>query len=209
MTSETENEAPRVVTPKIDVVFPASGGPVPLDHGYALFGALAGHLGDLHGAEWLAVAPLHGVPRGEGMIALRSGHGALRLRIAPERIANVLSLAGASLDVRGASVLLGASREYVLKPAPTLSARAVVIKGFMEEAPMREAVERQLTALNVRARVEVKRRRVLTIAGKRVVGFGVVLYELDADASLRVQYAGVGGRQRFGCGVFTVPPVPR
>jgi hypothetical protein len=42
----------------------------------------------------------------------------------------------------------------------------------------------------------------VTIAGDKVVGFETVLHELSDEASLAVQFTGVGGRQRFGCGVF-------
>jgi CRISPR-associated endonuclease/helicase Cas3 len=78
----------------------------------------------------------------------------------------------------------------------------VTIKGFLEPEPFREAAARQLAALGVKARLEVGRRRVLNVSGDTVVGFGVTLHDLDEEASLRVQYAGLGGRQRMGCGVF-------
>jgi CRISPR-associated endonuclease/helicase Cas3 len=78
----------------------------------------------------------------------------------------------------------------------------VTIKGFEEADPFREAAMRQLEALGVKGRLEVGRRRVMQVAGKTVVGFGVTLRELEDEGSLRVQYAGLGGKQRMGCGVF-------
>jgi CRISPR-associated endonuclease/helicase Cas3 len=66
---------------------------------------------------------------------------------------------------------------------------------------------RQLVALSVEGRLEVGRRRVVQVAGKKVVGFGVTLHDMSEEGSLRVQYAGLGGKQRMGCGVFV--PVGR
>ena len=61
---------------------------------------------------------------------------------------------------------------------------------------------RQLAERGVVCRVLVGRRRVITIRGDRVVGFATTLADLTPEASLEVQYGGVGGRQRMGCGVF-------
>lgn len=35
-----------------------------------------------------------------------------------------------------------------------------------------------------------------------MVGFGVTLHDLNEEGALAVQYAGLGGKQRMGCGVF-------
>ncbi|MFO0609487.1 MAG: type I-MYXAN CRISPR-associated protein Cas6/Cmx6 [Polyangiales bacterium] len=192
------------VTPRVEVGFPLAGDTVPLDHGYALYSAMSRVLGpELHGAAWLSVLPVRGLARGDGTLALQRHNTALRLRIEPARLPTVLPLAGKTLEVDGHRVLVGTSRVFALEPHPALHARMVVIKKFMEEGPFREAVARQLDARGVKATIELERRRVLRIAGDTVVGFGVTLRGLSEADSLTVQYAGVGGRQRFGCGVFT------
>ncbi|WP_170228823.1 type I-MYXAN CRISPR-associated protein Cas6/Cmx6 [Polyangium fumosum] len=187
---------------RVDIVFPLAGTLVPRDHGYALFGALARVLGDLHGASWLAVHPLGGIPRPDGLLALHPRRGSLCLRVVPAEIPRVLALAGKALDVDGYRVHVGVSRVYPLRPAEALTARMVVIKGFQEPEPFAEAVKRQLDALSVAASIEVGRRRIVTIAGDKVVGFGTTLRGLSEEGSLVVQRAGIGGRQRMGCGVF-------
>lgn len=187
---------------RVDLEFALAGTVVPRDHGYALFGALARVLGDLHGAPWLAVHPLAGVPRDDGLLALQRRRGGLQLRVDPAQIPRVLPLAGKTLDIDGHRVQVGVSRIYPLRPAPTLTARMVVIKGFQEPEPFADAVKRQLDSLGVQAEVEVGRRRIVTIAADKVVGFGTTIHGLSDDASLIVQRAGIGGRQRMGCGVF-------
>lgn len=189
-------------TDRVDLEFALAGTVVPRDHGYALFAALARVLGDLHGAKWLAVHPLPGVPRPDGLLALLPRRGGLQLRVEPAQIPRVLALAGKTLDIDGHRVHLGVSRIYPLLPAPSLTARMVVIKGFQEPEPFAEAVKRQLDGLEVSATVEVGRRRVVTIAADKVVGFGTTLHGLSDEASLIVQRVGIGGRQRMGCGVF-------
>jgi CRISPR-associated endonuclease/helicase Cas3 len=187
---------------RVDIAFPLAGTVVPRDHGYALFGALARVLGDLHGAAWLSVHPLHGIPRPDGLLALHPRRGSLRLRVVPAEIPRVLALAGKALDIDGHRVHAGVSRVYPLQPAEALTSRMVVIKGFIEPEPFAGAVKRQLDALGVEAEVEIGRRRVMAIAGDKVVGFGTTLRGMTPEASLVVQRAGIGGRQRMGCGVF-------
>ncbi len=196
------SSAPPSPPDRVDIVFPLAGTLVPRDHGYALFGAIARVLGDVHGAPWLAVHPLGGIPRPDGLLALHPRRGSLRLRVVPAEIPRVLALAGKALDVDGYRVHVGVSRVYALRPAEALTARMVVIKGFQEPEPFAEAVKRQLDALGVNATIEVGRRRIVTIAGDKVVGFGTTLRGLSEEGSLLVQRAGVGGRQRMGCGVF-------
>jgi CRISPR-associated protein Cas6 len=190
------------VVPRVDIAFRLTANLIPRDHGYALFGALGRLLGDLHGARWLAVHPIAGAPRPDGLLAIHPQRGELCLRVEPAEIPRVLPLSGKHLDIEGHAAKAGAASVRALAPAHALAARIVVIKGFTEAEPFRAAVERQLSSLGVRARVEIGRRRVLNVAGDTVVGFQTTLHELDDEGSLKVQSAGVGGRQRMGCGVF-------
>lgn len=188
---------------RIDVAFTTTsqGPPLPADHGYALFAAICRHAAGCHGADWLAIAPLSGDALGDGLV-LRTRVPALRLRVPPERIAEVLPLAGKTLDVAGTRLLLGVSNLYVVRPQTNLAARMVTIKGYQEPEPFAERVHKELATMGVQAQLDVGRRRVVTVDGDKVVGFGVRLEGLSDEDSLKVQYAGIGGRQRFGCGVF-------
>ena len=185
----------------MDVGFRVVGGPVPLDHGYLLFGALSNVLGDLHNANWLAVHPLYGLPRPDGMLALPRGRPVLRIRVAMHDVARLLPLAGQCLDLRGRRCTIGIAHVSPLIPAPALAARVVTIKGFTEEEPFAGALQRQLAERGVHAAIEIGRRRVVTVAGDRIVGFAVRLRDLTPEDSLRVQGVGLGGRRRMGCGV--------
>lgn len=193
--------------PRVDISFRLAGRQLPLDHGYALFGAICRVLGDLHGARWLAVHPIRGLPRPDGTLALDPRGGSLRLRVEPAEIPRVLPLAGKRIELDGYAAHVGVSSVHALAPAPALTSRIVSIKGYEEPEPFRGAAARQLGELGVAAHVEVGRRRVLRVNGKTVVGFGVTLHDLTEEGSLKVQYAGLGGKQRMGCGVMV--PVGR
>lgn len=214
--SETMNE--NTVVTKVDVAFPLAGERVPLDHGYALFGALSRVLGnELHGAEWLAVHPIQGLPDGEKSLLLKRGRSALTLRLDAAQIPRVLPLAGKVLEVDGAQLVVGVPQVHALEPAETLVARLVVIKesyprgeapparAWEDPARFEAAVRRQLDELAVSATIEPVRqdaRRVLRVKDQTIVGFSMALHDLSGEHSIVVQQHGLGGRQRMGCGVF-------
>lgn len=196
---------PWIETPaRVDLAFPLTGDRVPAEHGYALFAALCRTLGDLHGAAWLAVHPIEASP---------DGGGALQLRVDPAQAARVLPLAGATLRLDDARVAVGEAWVLPIEPAPTLVARMVVLRNGVEaRADFEAALAQRLAALGVRAAAEVPTaavddgRRVLRIRQQAIAGYPVVLRGLSEHDSRRVQSLGVGGRQRFGCGVFAPKP---
>lgn len=211
MTTETS------IGQRVDVAFPLAGERVPQDHGYALFGALCRVLGDLHGAEWLAVHPINGLALPGAGLRLHARRSRLQLRVPVERIPGLLPLAGKLLDLDGDQVRVGAPTIYPLTQTPSLASRMVAIRMAEVDlkddegsaATFRASLQKQLDALEVSARVELGARRALRIREQSIVGWGVRLFELSPEHSLKVQAEGLGGRRRFGCGVFSGPVRPR
>ena len=215
----------------VDLLFPASGGPVPTDHGYLLFAALSGAVPGFHTLDSpLRFAPLAGVPGpAPGTLALPP-NCKLRVRLPPDRIGEVLALAGRRLAVGGGTVRLGVPAVTPLVPAATLAARTVVVKPFagpkgtrpeppgkvaVEVGPFLEVVRRMLERAGVAGELSVPFRptnrrtgqpepcrRVVRVRGKRMVGFAVTVAGLGAADSLKLQADGLGGRRRLGCGFF-------
>lgn len=184
----------------VDVVFPVQGGSVPLDHGYQCFAALARRLPALHGLGELGIFHLEGRPRSGGRLDVSRGN--LRLRGSTGNLALLFELAGAEVDVAGTRVRLGAPVARPLAPVPSLFARMVTIKNFTEIGPFTDAAYRQLEALGCKGELAVGRRRVVTVAKRKVVGFAVRVDHLEPGASLRLQAEGLGGRRHMGCGLF-------
>jgi CRISPR-associated protein Cas6 len=207
-----------VNVPTVDLSFPVTGETVPLDHGYRLYAAVTTRLPDLHGAQWLGIHPIGGQVVDD---QIQLGRGSdLKLRLPSDAITAVLALAGARLDVGPAVITLGAPSIRTLVPAAALDARLVLLK--LTQPPSREnaglqrtvldndaiagryraELQRQLQAMEVAAAIDLCGRRAITIKGKRLLGYSVRLTGLDADASIRVQERGLGGRRALGCGLF-------
>lgn len=203
----------------VDLSFRLRGSSIPADHGYALFGALSRQLPWLHGDEAVGIHPIHGQLIGQRQLAL-TRLSRLTLRLPAAKIPDAIRLAGCRLEVDGASLLVGVPEVRPLQPRPSLVSRLVVIRGFTEPASFLEAVERQMARLEIDASPSLLPRRrdrsleaqagahdaivrrTLRICDKEVVGFAVQVGDLNMSDSLRLQAAGLGGRRRFGCGVF-------
>lgn len=207
----------------VDLAFPLQGTTIPADHGYALYAALCRPLPWLHADPGVGVHPIHGRLVGRRAIELTPA-SRLTFRLPAERIPNALCLAGQQLDLAGSRARVGVPQVRALAPAPSLLSRIVVIAGFQEPSSFLTAVERQMAAagpvgsaalvLRARARPAEGRlggvgeytRRTLVVAGRTIVGFAVIVTGLDAASSLSLQQSGIGGRRRFGCGIFVTTP---
>lgn len=199
----------RLVTkPHVDALFPLVLGEDPLyapvDHGHSLYGALSSSVPNLHGADWLAVHPLAGKPDSAGMLAISHG-SLLRLRVQDTEVYQLFPLAGAVINLLGREISLGQVHIEQLRPAPSLYSRIVVIKGFTEHECFKDAVQRFLERNALSGSVTIGRRRVVRIHDHTAVGFEVRIDDLRPECSLHLQYLGIGGRRRMGCGIFTPP----
>lgn len=200
----------------IDAAFTITGTSLPLDHGYPLFGALSRIVPALHEKPHWGVHPILGLRRGPGVLALTK-HSWLKLRLPVEEVAQLMPLAGLTLDVDGHPISLGVPRLLPLVPAPALKARFVTVKKFHDDdpAPFVDALRRQLAALEdlgqEPGRIEIvvgdgsrdrRHQRVIRIGNHKIVGYPVSLANLDARASLAIQARGLGGRRHMGGGMF-------
>lgn len=202
------------MTTHVDLAFPARGGVIPLDHGYALYAALSHKLPAVHEADWLGVHPIGGKVLGRDTLALGPG-STVTLRVPVERIGTVLPLAGAILELHRSRLVLGVPSVRALAPVPSLDARLVLIKltnpptkadGSLDVVVLRERFEtearRQLDALGIACSFEITGRRSLTVRGRRVIGFSARAHGLGAGESIRLQIKGLGGKRSMGAGMF-------
>jgi CRISPR-associated protein Cas6 len=156
---------------------------------------------------------------GQGLLAIPRG-AALRLRLPVDQIATALPLAGKTLKLGAGRLVFGAPAVHALVPAPSLDARLVVVK--LTDVPTRDhpslgrrsldrpaiaervktELMRQLKSLGVDALVELRGHGRITVAGRVLLGFSVRVSDLDAEASIKLQERGLGGKRRMGCGMF-------
>lgn len=196
-------------SPHVIMRFPITGRELPADHGYALYAAVSRLAPALHDASWLGIELINGVPWREGVIMLPTRGASFSLRLPAERCAQALRLAGKRIDIANNSIRLGIPTIKLLEPARNLYARIVVIKKFMEPEPFLEAAYRQLATLSISGKLEVPldeegrfRRRVITVCGRTIVGFSLLVRDLSDDDSLLLQARGLGGKRHMGCGIF-------
>lgn len=198
----------------IELHFPVLGDRLTVDHGYFLYSAISQMIPAVHQEEFtIGISPIQANYTGDGQLLLQSRKAKVCLRLPSEKISTLLLLAGKSLKVGENRIRLGVPQVCTLTPAPTLFSRIVLIKGFTESEPFREACRRQLDEMGVKGKVQIPlvqsgiheskpRRRVMQIKSKSVVGFSVQLTDLSTEDSLRVQEQGIGGRRKMGCGFF-------
>jgi CRISPR-associated protein Cas6 len=207
--------------PKIDVWYRIRGGKIPADHGYHLFSVLSRAVPCIHEDAEIGIYPIPGKPQKDRSIELLP-NSALGLRVSVEQLQHILPLVGKELDISGFKIKVGNPQIQNLIPSPRLYSRLVIIKGYMDPEGFLGAANRQLKELGVRGRVSLvfqpqiaqenkdKKtgtrspflRRTLCIRDKQIVGFAVRAEELTAEESILLQERGLGGRRRFGCGIF-------
>ena len=207
-TEETPTYTDVDTIPYLAVSFSVQGRQLPADHGYSLYAAITKYVPSLHSAAWLGLELISGLPWGKGIIALPARSASLRLRLPVDKLAHVLRLAGARLEIDGYAIRLGLPVARPLVPASSLYARIVTIKKFTEPEPFLDAAQRQLTQLGIAAVLEFPRdghtrsRRIITVHGHKVVGFSLAAHGLSDEDSIKLQSVGLGGRRVMGCGMF-------
>lgn len=207
--------------PKIDIKFLLAGKQIPADHGYYLFSALAKITPYLHNNNETGVHPITGQLVGNRLLNITE-HSFLAIRLPAEFAGQVIALAGKVLDIGGYKIRVGLPNTSAIVPATTLYSRLVVIKGFTEPAEFLQAAQRQIDKLQIKAEpllIEQTHianlnkdkktgsrspylRRTIKISGKEIVGFALKIKNLTDKEAVLLQENGIGGRRRFGCGIF-------
>lgn len=210
----------------IDIRFPIRGSTLPVDHGYLLFSAVANVVPELHGSAHIGIHPISGVLMGNRLMTV-TPRSALIIRARVEDYRILLPLSGRKLRVGEHTLCLGVAQPRALEPSPILYSRLVVIKGFMNPETFLDAVRRQMeehaisgspslicqpTIAQTNAGSSAGShspvlRRTVRVRDKTVVGFAMKVTGLSDKDSIALQCKGIGGRRRFGCGVFV--PVER
>jgi CRISPR-associated protein Cas6 len=218
--------------PIIDLSLAIKGTTIPLDYGYALFGALSRIVPQIHGDRRIGVHPIRGIRQEPRRLTLVP-QSRLRLRMPIEEIATYLALVGTEIDLDGSRLQVGlprivpipdgrrlaieAIRVEQLRASPEISSRLVTIGQISESSPFEESLRRQLSGLGVTAEPSFlpstdplhrggPARRVLRIKERTIIGYPIRISGLTAEESLIIQEHGLGSRRRMGCGLFVPMP---
>jgi CRISPR-associated protein Cas6 len=184
----------------VDAVFALDGQALPREHAQALREALCAQL------AWLASEPHAGIHPikmvlGNEQQALLSRRARLLLRVRLRRMQALTALTGIELDVGGHRVRLGTPHVRKLVPHATVYAYRVA-SDSADEAQFMAAVGRELAQLEIAGERVCGKHQRMTLAGRTLDAFSLMLHGLAPEQSLRLQQHGLGPHRLWGCGIF-------
>ena len=190
----------------LDLRFALTGSALPHDYADALSQALAEALPWFVDDPDVALHPLAGLSPGKDGWYL-SGRTRLTLRLPVSRLDAARILSGRTLRVGTAELKIGTATTRELMPASVLYAHFVCFGiepdgGLIGEDAFFAHCQRELGELGITPRlISGKAQRAQTTAGV-LSGFSLMVANLDAAATLRLQQLGLGHERKRGCGVF-------
>ena len=210
--------------PIIELSFRLRGTPLPYDHGYPMYRAVASIVPWVAEPEQidLAIVPIQGSPHG-GFLHLTSA-SRLAFRMNADDVERLRPLSDQSLVVDAAVLRVGRPTEYRLRPVPGLASPFVAAEHYRHSDEVLEWLKEQYRALEIRAVPNLRRkhghagpspaeqgrrsfdcpyaRHHRQIGDNSVVGWEVQVFGLTPEESVRLQEHGIGPGRRYGCGVF-------
>ena len=189
--------------PKVDLSYPVLGKLLPVDHGYALYGAISRVLPVIHEDLEIGLKVVRGRYIGNGLLDI-SPASELVLRLPISKVGQYLSLAGKKLEVLVHSLRVGVPHTRALIPATALYSPLVTTRNGHDQERFEAEARSQMARLDLKGRLAIGKRRTFQVHGKQVVGYEVLVSELTASESIRLQEQGLGGRRKMGCGFFEV-----
>jgi CRISPR-associated protein Cas6 len=187
------------LTNMIDLVFDLEGGTLPAAYRVALWNSLLDFAPELAEEKLVGVLPLRSTVNNQGMLLAKRAKLAIRM---PATFAETAAsgLTGQQLDIAGSAIRLGIAKIRQIEPYPTIHAQLVT--GSSDEVLFVEDIKKQMGELGVSGKL-ICGKRVSVNGGQRTIdGFSLVIHDLKPDASLQLQYAGLGDERQFGCGIF-------
>jgi len=187
------------ISEMIDMVFDLEGGTLPAAYRVALWTALLGQVPRLAEEKLVGVLPLRSTVSSQGMLLAKRAKLVMRMPTALAEFA-AAGLAGQQLDIDGSAMRVGDVKKRTIQPFPTIHAELVT--GSDDEVLFVEDIRNQMEELGVAGKL-ICGKRVTVNAGQRSIhGYSLVLHDLKPEASLLLQYAGLGVDRQFGCGIF-------
>jgi CRISPR-associated protein Cas6 len=182
-----------------DMLFDIEGVSLPSAYPFALWEALIEHAPELAEEYSVGVLPLRGTANRDGLLLSKRAKLAVRL---PDAQADQIAarLAGRDLDISGRRIRLGAAKARPIFPFPTVHAELVT--GAKDEVLFVQQINEQLGEMGIKGKLICGRRRNIGDENQSIQGYSLVIHDLKAEASLQLQFAGLGTDRRFGCGIF-------
>lgn len=183
----------------IDLMFELQGSRLPVAYRSALWDALLGQLPGLAEEKSVGVLPLQSTIDNQGILLAKRSRLAIRI---PSTMAESVTagLTGKQLDIAGSALRLGNAKTRQIQPYPTIHAHLVT--GSSDEVLFVDEIRKQMEELGVAGKLICGKRETVDNGQRSIQGFSLVLHDLKPEASLALQYAGLGVDRQFGCGIF-------
>ena len=144
--------------PRIDLGFDVLGKFVPVDHGFALYGAISRVLPALHEDGEVGLKLLRGRYVGRGLLDI-SPASELVLRLPLSKVKTYLPLAGKKLAVAGRVLTIGVPHTRALIPAAALFSPLVTTRNGHDPKRFEKEIQSQAARLDLNGRLHIGRRR--------------------------------------------------
>ena len=180
------------------MVFDLEGGPIPAAYRSALWGALQRHAPQLGEKRLVGVLPLRSSVNSQGLLLAKRAKLVIRMptELAESAAAN---LSGRQLDIAGSAIRVGSAKTRTIQPYPTIHA---LVAGSSDEVLFTEDIRKQMMELGVTGNLICGKSFTINDDQRAIHGYSLVLHDLKPEASLQLQYAGLGDERHFGCGIF-------
>lgn len=205
----------------LEIQFSLRGRTLPADHGYALYSAIKKLLQETKNEALpqdlpseIRLCSIPGIPDRAGMIYLNRS-SRFRLRCSSEQMQTWYRfLQNQVLDIRGHLIRLVQPTITLPETSNILVSRLVTfnleaVDHFDVPRYFLESCQKGLDRLEIKGKAFIPSdtngdlaRRTIQVKDKKIIGYGVVVEELNPQESLKLQWHGLGGRQHFGCGWF-------
>ena len=182
----------------VDLAFDISGNALPANHPFTLWDALSSFAPALADADRAGILPMRLPEHTADMLPRRAK---LTLRI-PAALAEELTVAlsGTQLDLGSGLLQLGMGRPRAITAYPTIHAHHVA--SDEDEPVFMDGVRAQLDEMRIACNLICGMRHLIGDETQSIRGYSLVIHDLKADASLKLQYRGLGESRQYGCGIF-------
>ena len=181
------------------MVFDLDGGILPIAYPFALWEALIYRVPQLAEEKSIGVLPLRGTSNKDGLLLPKRAKMVMRL---PTTLADKTAarLTGQQLDIAGRTVRLGAAKSRPIHPFPTIHAQLVT--GTSDEVLFVEDINAQLGEMKIKGKLICGKRHTISDDSQSMQGYSLVVHDLKPEASLHLQFVGLGAGRQYGCGIF-------
>ncbi|MDH3694310.1 MAG: type I-MYXAN CRISPR-associated protein Cas6/Cmx6 [Gammaproteobacteria bacterium] len=211
---QESDETPRHIADDsiVDLSFRIKCKTLPVDHAYHLSQAICAELDWIEQEPRAGIHLIHGAESGNGWqrpadttqdILQLSKRTRLTLRLPKESVSDAQSLSGKELGIDGHALAVGAATVKPLNNFDTIFARYVVTNEQLDEDQFSARVAAELEKMGVQIRKLLCGRTLqFQTSGQPVFVKSVMLADLEAHESLRIQQTGLGTHRIMGCGLF-------